>query len=449
MFADRNQDAPSVSQARATFSGPRLFALLLLPAIAAILAVYLGAAGTGLFNVAMGMGVGVLAAVVAESLDRGPNSIAPLALGVAAAAVMQVLNKDSREATQLGLAIGLGAASWMLSSGGVARGASRAAVIAIAAVAGDALGARAESFDAAAMTGSAFALATVVAGLVAQAVAGKSSQATLRTLFAVALLGGGGVLVGKQMMHSGDAWIIFLLAMVTGLVVHLLVGPDDKPDSFRFLLAALVWLGAATASFSIDKGYGMATALVGAVSVPLLLGNPRALLSLGPLASLVFYRLFREHYTDATKSIDIGQHYALIGLGLGIVVPLLPIEWRDSQRAEGARGAVAGLLWTILVLGTPLVAAVILGPKGVIGLIFGLGFASIVEGLRGGLKLETLTLGIAATAATVVSYGWLEPLLELERAQKSHHLIIIAIVVAVISLLIFALSYRRARTETP
>lgn len=446
-FADPNRDEPRGAEARSIFSPIRILTLLLLPALAALASLWLKTKVDGMMDGAIGLAVGVLVAIVAEALDRGPEAVGPMALAVAASAAIHSLGKDSLEHGQLGLAIGLGLGAWMVSVGGRGRGAARAAVIGIAAIAGDALGARMDALAPAALSGTEFALLAVVAGLIVNTLLRKANEDLLRGGLVVALLAGGAYALGKSLGHVYDAWMIFLIASVTGAVVHLLVGPEDKPDSFRFLLGCLIWLGAATASFTQAQSYGMATALVGAAAVPLLLGNTRALLTLGPLGALVLYRLFHQIYTEDVKALDIGQHYTLIGFALGAVVPLLGIEWGSSSRASGARGAIAGLLWAVLLLTAPIFVAIMLSAKGLIGFLFGLGFASVIDGLRGSRRVESLGVALSLAAGTILSYGWLDPLLDLERKDKQKYLITYAIAVAVVAVIITVLSLRSPQRE--
>jgi len=445
LFADRRRDEPRGALAASIFSTPRLLTILLVPALGALLSLWLKQKADGLMDVSMGLLIGAVVAIVAETVDRGPESVAPLGFAVAATAMVHVLAKDTLLHVQLGLATGLGISAWMLSAGGQGRGASRAALLGIAAIAGDYLGSKAEAFDAAGMSGTAFGLVVVIAGLLANSILPKDSQQVLRGSLVAVLLGGGAVAVGKGMGHVGDAWLIFLVAIATGIVVHLLVDPNA--DSFKVLLASLIWLGAATASFGTGKGFGMAIALVGAAAIPLLLGNQRAILTLGPLAALVLYRVFRELYAADTKAIDIAEHYALIGFGAGVVLPLLPVEWGNRGRALAWSGAFAGLLWVALAVSAPFIAAVMLGAKGVIGFMFGLGFASVVAALKGSERIESLPFALSLGAAALACYGWLDPVMELARKEKQTYFLYIAVVIAIVAALIFLLSRNRTSVE--
>jgi hypothetical protein len=51
-------------------------------------------------------------------------------------------------------------------------------------------------------------------------------------------------------------------------------------------------------------------------------------------------------------------------------------------------------------------------------------------------------------AVTVVSYGWMDKMLTLERSQKAYDLIVIAIVAVMLGLAIFGLSLRSTSAES-
>ena len=94
----------------------------------------------------------------------------------------------------------------------------------------------------------------------------------------------------------------------------------------------------------------------------------------------------------------------------------------------------------LLFLSAPLVSAILLGPKGVIGYLVGLGLASLVDSLKGERSVHGLTLGLGLAALSALSYTWLEPYLDLTRQEKVTTLAYVGGGIAVLAGLIFLLS---------
>jgi hypothetical protein len=178
-----------------------------------------------------------------------------------------------------------------------------------------------------------------------------------------------------------------------------------------------------------------------------MLGRTRALLTMGPLAILVLYRVFRELHTDASRAIDIGQHYALIGLSIGVALPILAMEWRMSRTESSPKSAAASGLWTPAFLAVPFVSAVVLAAKGYVGVLTGLGFASLVEGLKGSSRLDSLALQLGIGASMVASFDWVSSKVDLARDEKVKTLVWVAAGIGLLALLITMLS-RASRVES-
>jgi hypothetical protein len=184
----------------------------------------------------------------------------------------------------------------------------------------------------------------------------------------------------------------------------------------------------------------MALAASGAVLTLLLLGNPRALLCAGPLVGLTFYRVLRESHPDAVRALDIGQHYAVVGVGFGIVAGLLPAEWIAKRSAETMSSNFGRLLWAIVLSLLPVAMAIVLGAKGMVGFVAGLGFAALVETLRNQSSLIPLLFTGGLAAIVAVSYDWLTKLLDLTREGKQVAFFWIAGVAIVLGVLIALVS---------
>jgi hypothetical protein len=241
--------------------------------------------------------------------------------------------------------------------------------------------------------------------------------------------------------------VLFMGGMAIGVAVNWLMD-DNETDALRPLISAILWIGLATLGFGMRKGYGMSLGLLGGASTLLLLGNVRALLTMGPLAGLVMYRVFREVHVEATRALDIGQHYALIGLALGALMPLMPVEWLRTRMAlTGPRVPSAGVLWMVLLAATPIAAALVLGPKGVVGFVAGLGFASLLEAIRSGPSLQSLSLGLGLASATTFIFQFLGENTTLTRDEKMSMLMPLAIGIGVAVLVLLAISPKASLKE--
>ncbi len=396
------------------------------------------------------------AAYLAEGRSAGAGwgrALTPLALAVAVSAAVPLLFPDSLGSAQLAAVFGAAAGAWGLAAGSKGRSvedAFRAAVFLAVLVAADRLGRQHVAFEPAASTGVAFGLVAVVAGMVGALVSGRStSRGGVGTLVALAVLAAGSFLVGQRYLDLRDTWVLFLISGAGALLVHWLLPEEEPADALRVLLATLIWIGLATAAFALRRGYGMSISMVSASSVLLLLGNRRALLSAGPLLALVYYRVFREDHVAASRALDIGQHYAMVGMAVGLLLPLLPLEWLRGQREErcARRAAVGATLWTLALGIAPIGVAALMGPKAAIGLLIGLGFAALVEGLRQERSLAALTWVGGLGAVSALTYGWAKPLLDLTRDEKIVALYWVGGIALALGLGILLMSQPRTRGE--
>jgi hypothetical protein len=319
-------------------------------------------------------------------------------------------------------------------------------------ISADYMGQKALANDTGATTGTMFGLAGAIAALIAL-VANRSEKKGAETLvsvprfIAIAILLILGFVVGYRLVASQAAWMIFVGSVIAATVLHWTIRPDGKDDSLAFLVGSVIWIGIATLSFSYLQGYGMAIASAAAVLTLLILGNPRALLAAGPLVGLTFYRVLRESHLDAVRALDIGQHYAVIGVAFGVVVALLPSEWLERRTTETTASLVGRCLWALTLGLIPVAMSVVLGAKGIVGFIAGLGFAGLVEGVRNRSGTIPIVMAGSLSALIVVAYGWLAKLLDLTRDEKQIAFFWIAGVATVLSLLI-AISSRPDPQET-
>lgn len=423
-----------------------------------ILALLVGALILGAFTgyggladalpVAISFGVGCLLSAVAYGFglvkgQSGAGRAAPIALGVLAPSILGLL---PYEGTPLALVFGAAAAAWYLSIGtedDPNPWAMRASVVAGLVVAMNLLGSKANIGDYGPMAGTLLGLVGAGAAVLGGVLAKVSKNPSLMVGVTLAAFAGGWYLladVGK-LLGANSALPVIWGGCVLALVVAALIPEDAAPSAMRVLVGVVIWVSAGTAAFGFDKGFGVAALGLTAAIGLLASGNRRALQTLGPLGALVMYRVFYESHREATQAFDIGQHYAMIGLVVGVLLPVMAQEWiRMVAKRGGFLSLVAGALWIVVLLVAPIAAAIVLGAKGVVGYLFGLGLASVVEAVRGEKSAHATSLGIAMAGAITLMYEPLIPHLDLDRADKLSRLaylgggvVVLGIVIAVLS----------------
>lgn len=427
----------------------------LLLVIALIAGWYWRADYANLLPGALAFGVGIVLMSTCRLLEgvRSGSAAAP-GLAAAIAGFAGWLDPSYQLTAQLSLIAGLAIGAWSITDNAKRIGLPvGTALMASLFIAADLMGKKGLASDAGAITGTMFGLALAVSALLAN-VANKGenremeSMGAMASLVAIAVLVILGYVVGARLVENQAAWLIFGGSILAGGVLNWVVRPDGQDDTLSFLFAAIIWIGIATLAFSYLKGLGIAIAATGAVGTLMIMGNPRALLSTGPLLGLVFYRVLREAHPEATRALDIGQHYAVIGIAVGMVFALLPTEWLAKRSESAMRFGIGRVLWALTVGLIPVAMAVVLGAKGMVGFVAGLGFAALVEGLRNGTNLLPLlmTSGIAALVAT--SYGWLANLLDMTRETKQTAFYWMAGVGAILAILIAMVSKPESSTES-
>ena len=356
---------------------------------------------------------------------REPSAAAAIGFAATISGIIQWVDPTYSDSVSLAVIVGLAFGGWLCGDMriGFASLPVGTAVYASALIAANFMGAKAIETEAGALTGTLFGLAGAIAALIAL-VANRSEKAGASNLkatpgfIAIAILLNLGFIVGSRLVESREAWMIFDGAVVAAVVVHWMIRPEGRDDSFSFLLGSVIWIGAATLAFSFMKGFGMAIATSGAILALLILGNMRALLTVGPLLGLTLYRVLRESNLDAVRALDIGQHYAVLGLVFGVVAALMPSDWIMRRSAGSFRSSLGRLLWALALGAVPIAMAVVLGAKGIVGFVVGLGFASLIEGLRNGASMIPILFAGGLAAIVSVSYPWLHHLLDLTREEK-------------------------------
>lgn len=422
---------------------PPIGSVLVLTAFAALT---IGAAwkwqddAQGALPAAMCFGIGILAALFSDVVAayRGSSLCSraiPLAVGAIAASACDFYLPTGA----LALIFGAAAAAWLLRVNRTDENSSATVcTIALAAVvACNFMGAKGETGIAA--TGSVYAVLAILSVAVSSLFDRKATKASAVQVVVLGALWVGSSYLAAQNLFPGRGSVIpFIGGGAVALVVAWLV----TDGGIRVGLASLIWLVSATAAFSVDAGYGMALALLAGVTMLAALNSRLGLLALAPLAALTLYRVLRESVDLYGLSFDINQHYAMVGVLAGAILPLVCLEWLAATHKRGAAmNFIAGALWIVVFAFVPPIAAILLGSKGIVGFVVGSGVAPVIAALRGDKGLESLSISVGVSALVVGSYTWLSPFMEITREEKLRALAYVGGALLVVSLVISALSW--------
>jgi hypothetical protein len=233
-------------------------------------------------------------------------------------------------------------------------------------------------------------------------------------------------LVFSSYLGERQVGTVCVVAVVATLINAWAV-PPDRHSVAAWGIAAVIWLGMATYAFSTAFGLGMAAAGFVGVLTAFLLGRRDLLPAIGILVGLAVYRLFRENNEELVQAFDIGQHYAMIGLLLGIVVLVAAvdaIQRRRSSRHLPFEAAIVGLIAATIVVG----ASAFFGTKGAIGLVVGLAIAPMVGQLGGARSQWAFAAAAVLQSAALVAYRPLAFDTTLDRDAKTRLLLWLVVV---------------------
>ncbi len=219
---------------------------------------------------------------------------------------------------------------------------------------------------------------------------------------AIAVLAGLSWLVLSKYLGENDVALVSVVAIAATLVTAWAV-PVERQSVATWGMAAVIWLGMATFAFSTALGLGMAAAGFLGVACAFVLGRRDLLPPIGILVGLAVYRLFRENNAEVVQAFDIGQHYAMIGFLLGIVVLVATADALVRRRESGRfayEGALVGLIAAAIVVGS----SAFFGPKGAIGLVVGLAVAPMVAQLTPARPPWTFAAAAVLQCAALVAY---------------------------------------------
>ncbi len=262
---------------------------------------------------------------------------------------------------------------------------------------------------------------------------------------ATAMLAGGGI--GYYALNTVEQRQPLALLLIAGIVLGLVcnwMAPTGEGRAVRWGVMAAIWVTAATTAFSLGLGLGMAALMVGAVFVAFLTQQGQIVWGLAPLTALTVSRLVKEGQLSAIKSFDIGQHYALLGLVVGLVIVLSAADWigaledTEGVRGQGGAGVTILLAWGLIAFG-----AVFLGPKGYLGLMIGAAFSPLVAGMARLHSRVVLGLSYGAVGLLGLGFPTIARYFDIGREQKQQAFIVALFVVIILALIANGLAGKR------
>lgn len=390
----------------------------------------------GLTEAAVAALAAAVVGVICAACEGKGGFAVPAGLGLVLAAACTAMPFETRHLNQLGMLVGLGVAAVFVGQRSVNLAVCSAVAAAVAVC--DYLSAPAGTST---FAGSALGVVIAVGCLISQF--GKSDL--VRALIALAAMAAGAFLLKGGVLQGTDLGYLFLTGALVGGVAHMLM--DEEATSAKTLVCVVLWLGLATIGFSFGRGAGIAAALIGGLGVPIAFGNSRAVATAAPLIGIALYRMFRERYSTASDAVDIGQHYAMIGVILGIALPQLVQSWVAGRPGDDAKVAVAKVAWNVVLFAVPALTMMILGSNGLIGLATGLAFAAVVPTLHREASNVALPLSIGLAALVPLGFDWFQKLADLTRDEKLKMLVWIGVAGAVAALLIIVLSPKAQTTD--
>jgi len=214
------------------------------------------------------------------------------------------------------------------------------------------------------------------------------------------------------------------------------------------ILGGMITLGLATYAFSIAQSFGLSVVLASAGLAWVILGRLDLLLVLGPLVGLLGFRTLRIAFPDVTRAFDIGQHYALIGVTLGVGAILVGLECWQVLQSRGRLGQLLGGVLALALGAVVLFGLMFLGVKGGVGLMVGLGLGAWISSLArpGSIAATIVSLGLIGVVGAL--YGRASEFFEASRQEKTSAFLLVAGVMAVLVFLaLFATREKQSSTK--
>jgi hypothetical protein len=218
-------------------------------------------------------------------------------------------------------------------------------------------------------------------------------------LIEMAVLGGAEILQGSL----GQPNLISLagIGLSVGIVVWFL--PREGEDSrFSLALSSVLGLAMITVAHGLDRNAGIAISLVGLVAILALDQRLNPFSIVGPLAALLLIYFVKGGLLESAKELEVGSLYSLIGLVVGIALPMLVrghserVSWKDG---------VYGFSWSAILFASVPLALLVFSVNGAVGMVLGLGVSAWIQGFTVGPRRQSLSLVFGLGALFVLMVG--------------------------------------------
>lgn len=228
-----------------------------------------------------------------------------------------------------------------------------------------------------------------------------------------------------------------LIAVVAAFAAALCVGVARSTFSrWATLMSAVVALALANVAFTEGRGHGVALIMVFLLAVAGVLGEWKVMAGMTAGAAIGVLRAVRYAYPDTTSTLDMGNHYALMGVVFGFALVAVAVEIaRNDWRTTWASG-FAGLL---IVPGLCLY----LGSKGAVGMVVGMALAGALAFNAHRHALAAAACGLTGTGVVLASFGWVSPLLTGPRDERLKWLGYLLVPAALLVVVGFGLNKKR------
>jgi|GEM_PF-4526478 len=228
-----------------------------------------------------------------------------------------------------------------------------------------------------------------------------------------------------------------IVAVVAAFAVALCVLLSRSSFSrWATLMSAVVSLALANVAFTEGRGHGVAILMVFLLAIAGALGEWKVMAGMTAGASIGVLRALRYAYADTTSTLDMGNHYALMGVVFGFAVVAVAVEIARSHWRTTLAGGLAGLL---LVPGLCLY----LGSKGAVGMVVGMSLAGALAFNAHRHALAAAACGLTGAGIIVASFGWVSPLLTGPRDERLKWLGYLLVPAALLLMIGFGLNKKR------
>lgn len=194
--------------------------------------------------------------------------------------------------------------------------------------------------------------------------------------------------------------------------------------------SALLWLTAGVIAMSDGKSIGLGAVIVAGLAVASIFGKTKSAIAILPVTAMLILRGVANSFPEVTRALDLSQHYAVVGLLLGVLAVVAASQLKQI-RAE------AGIVATLGASVATAMSPILLGAKGIPGLLLGLCIAPLFVEMD---EHSSVNVSLTIGSAILFTVSVLSDKLDITRAEKlgmlTGSLIFLAIMVVVCFLLV-------------